>query len=62
MSQNTSDAQARSERREQALGQKSVPLVHHNPVTQQMLVVSKRREAAEALLAERLRDSRTSHP
>ncbi|MFP3581288.1 hypothetical protein SB659_17095 [Arthrobacter sp. SIMBA_036] len=33
-----------------------------NPVTEQMLMVGKRREAAEALLADRLRDRRTAHP
>ncbi|MBT2586332.1 hypothetical protein [Arthrobacter sp. ISL-95] len=62
MNQNTSDAEAPPERWEQTVGQKSVPLAHHNPITRQMLVMGKRREATEALLAERLRDRRTTHP
>lgn len=60
--QSTPDPHGEPEDRERSAGPKSVPLSLHNPVTQQMVVVGKRREAAEALLAERLRDDRTAHP
>ncbi|YCK79787.1 hypothetical protein M1D89_01795 (plasmid) [Arthrobacter sp. D3-18] len=35
-------------------------LAHHNPVTEQLLIVGKRREAAEAQLERRLRPPRES--
>lgn len=34
------------------------PLAHHNPMTEQLLIVGKRREAAEAQLERRLRPPR----
>jgi hypothetical protein len=55
------EPQAQPESRGQTPESTSVSLVHHNPVTQQMQRVGKRREAAEALLAERLRDGRAAH-
>ncbi|WGM19961.1 hypothetical protein QEH68_18345 [Paenarthrobacter sp. OM7] len=58
MSQNPSDADPRPVGRERNTGQKSAPLVHHNPVAQQMLIVGRRREDAEAKLAQ-LRRGRT---
>ncbi|YCK79741.1 hypothetical protein M1D89_01550 (plasmid) [Arthrobacter sp. D3-18] len=36
------------------------PLAHHNPVTEQLRVVGKRREAAEAQLERRLRSPHES--
>lgn len=55
MSQDPSDADPRPEGRGPRAGKKSAPLVHHNPVTQQMLVVGRCREDAEPKLAQRCR-------
>lgn len=48
----------RPERAEESV----LPLNLHNPVTQQMFLVGKRREAAEAKLNERLRADRANQP
>lgn len=42
--------------------QKHVPLLSRNPATQQLLIMGKRREAAEAKLEERLHGNHTGKP
>lgn len=43
-------------------GQQHVPLLPRNPATQQLLIVGKRREVAEAKLEERLRGNHLGKP
>jgi hypothetical protein len=38
------------------------PLLRHNPATEQLVMVGKRRERAEAQLEDRLRAAKTTHP
>lgn len=60
MDQNTSDGRSQPEGHKQAFEPNRLPWIQHNPVTQQMLIVAKRRETAEALLAKRLGESGTT--
>ncbi|YCK79767.1 hypothetical protein M1D89_01690 (plasmid) [Arthrobacter sp. D3-18] len=60
--QKESAAGVAAERHHRVKVEAHVPIVRHNPVTEQLVVVGRRREQAEAKLDERLRASKAAHP